>query len=309
MGSLMFDLIQGDARDLDIESESVDCVITSPPYYGLRNYFDNDQIGNEHTPEGYILNLISAFREVWRVLKPGGTAWLNLGDTYAPGSIDVGGFDVQRKDLIGIPWRVAFSLQADGWILRQDIVWHKPNPTPESARDRCTRAHEFLFLLVKGCDYYFDADAIRTPYVRDWGQSNGSVGKSGYQENTTQTGGAPVSRGPTKKGANKRSVWSISAEPYKGAHFAVMPPGLVEPCILAGCPAGGVVLDPFAGSGTVGSVAIKHGREFIGVDLNREFLALASERLTRALSDAGRAHPGVKTGSGSVQFGLFAKEE
>ena len=214
--------------------------------------------------------LVEVFREVRRVLRDDGTLWLNLGDSYnaynanrgASTSISDGtagrGHPTHRrglttptlknKDLIGIPWRVAFALQADGWYLRQDIIWHKPNPMPESVRDRCTKAHEYLFLLSKGARYHFDSEAIKEP----------------------------ATKGATR---NRRSVWSVTTKPFKGAHFATFPPDLIEPCILAGCPAGGTVLDPFMGSGTTAAVSLQHGRQFVGVELNPEYLGLARRRV------------------------------
>lgn len=262
--------------------KSVHCCVTSPPYWGQRDYGSDLQIGQEPTPAAFVASLVAVFAEVRRVLRDDGTLWLNLGDSYAAnrggtsmpaetlaggvsgrGAIDAkrgreSGYTPHRdpaahglkhKDLIGIPWRVAFALQDAGWYLRQDIIWHKPAPMPESVRDRCTKAHEYLFLLAKSERYHFDAAAIAEP--ADTGTRN------------------------------KRDVWSVQTQPFAGAHFAVMPEALVEPCILAGCPVGGTVLDPFAGSGTVGVVAAKQGRKFIGCELNPEYAAIAVDRIER----------------------------
>ena len=257
-------LHHADARQLPIPDESIDCVVTSPPYWGLRDYGLGGQLGLEPTPEEYCANMVAVFREVWRVLKPTGTVWMNLGDSYV-GTGHKGEYTdpkhsegrngqavainnkvngLKSKDLVGIPWRVAFALQADGWYIRSDIIWSKPNPLPEPVQDRPTKAHEYVFLLTKSSRYYYDVDAIR--------------------EIT---------------GANKRSVWEISTHAYPEAHFATFPEKLVEPCIMAGCPLGGVVLDPFVGSGTTMAVAQRLGRKGVGTDLSKEYLALASKRM------------------------------
>jgi DNA modification methylase len=273
-----FDLRHGDCRNVlpTLPAGSVHCCITSPPYFGLRDYGHENQIGLEQTPEAFVQELVEVFRDVKRVLRDDGTLWLNLGDSYnaynanrgASTSISDGkagrGHPTHRrglttstlknKDLIGIPWRVAFALQDDGWYLRQDIIWHKPNPMPESVRDRCTKAHEYIFLLSKGPRYHFDSEAMQEP--------------------TSQNGA-----GATLGTRNRRSVWSVSTKPFKGAHFATFPPDLIEPCILAGCPAGGTVLDPFMGSGTTAAVALQHGRQFVGVELNPDYFAMAQQRL------------------------------
>ena len=250
-----------------LADSSVDCVVTSPPYWGLRDYGVPGQLGLEATPEEYVARMVEVFREVRRVLKPEGTLWLNLGDSYG-----------KVKQLVGIPWRVAFALQADGWYLRQDIIWHKPNPMPESVRDRCTKAHEYIFLLSKSPKYFFDVDAIREPCVSDHPAGNkvrmgsrGRIGREGWALDD--------SRSIPADGRNKRSVWTVTPKPFKGAHFATFPPDLVEPCILAGCPAGGVVLDPFFGAGTTGIVAQRHERKWIGIELNAEYVAIAQSRL------------------------------
>ena len=249
---------------------SVNCCVTSPPYWGLRDYGHDGQIGLESTPEEYVARMVEVFREVRRVLRDDGTLWLNLGDSYKGG-----------KQLVGIPWRVAFALQADGWWLRQDIIWHKPNPMPESVRDRCTKAHEYVFLLTKSERYYYDAEAIKEPAkcssegIRFGGRK---YGDSNDPKHATKSGN--VSKEYSV--ANKRSVWAVATKPYSGAHFAVMPPDLVEPSIKAGCPEGGTVLDPFAGSGTVLAVAAELGRNAIGCELNAEYIALAERRILEA---------------------------
>jgi len=296
--------------------------VTSPPYFGLRDYGHDGQIGLEPTPDEFIAKLVEVFSEVKRVLKDDGTLWLNIGDSYNahPGqrkTTDKAG-DKQKsvrgataaasrsvdgckpKDLIGIPWLLAFALRADGWFLRQDIIWHKPNPMPESVRDRCTKAHEYVFLLSKSERYFFNNDAIREP----WEGEAAKAVAMGTKEVGQRGINASARRGLTdgqatqfKKqghsgyfgadgkcllnplGANKRSVWTVATTPYSGAHFATFPPALIEPCILAGAPSGGVVLDPFFGSGTTGQVAQNLGRKFIGCELNQAYKALQDERL------------------------------
>lgn len=287
---------------------SVNCCVTSPPYFGLRDYQVAGQIGLEDTPDAFVARLVEVFREVRRVLRDDGTLWLNLGDSYArTGGTDRRVSDTAKvgstrntlrqmsdrtgrapvglkdKDLIGIPWRVAFALQAAGWYLRQDIIWHKPNPMPESVRDRCTKAHEYVFLLSKGPRYYFDSKAMKEPGVIP----AGTKGAKGSAERAAQTG--VNSRPPEYKVydgmRNRRSVWTVTTKPFKGAHFATFPPDLIEPCILAGCPVGGTVLDPFGGSGTTAGVALKHGRNAILCELNPEYAALVNARVD---SIAGR---------------------
>jgi site-specific DNA-methyltransferase (adenine-specific) len=275
-----------------LPAEFVQCCVTSPPYYGLRDYGVSGQIGLEPTPDEYVARLVAVFREVRRVLRPDGTLWLNLGDSYA-GSANSGGRNRndggppvrvaglpalagKPKDLLGIPWMVAFALRADGWYLRQDIIWAKPNPMPESARDRCTKAHEYVFLLSKSPRYHYDAEAVRRPLSQVGREQLRKFQQSGVREGvrakacipgqTVHKGGVSgVGRGSrgaamNPNGANLRSVWTITPKPYRGAHFAVMPPELVRRCVLAGCPVGGVVLDPFLGSGTVAAVALENGR-------------------------------------------------
>ena len=305
-------ILIGDVRTrlADIESGSVQTCVTSPPYWGLRDYGNDGQIGLEATVAEYVNNMVDVFREVKRVLRDDGTLWLNLGDSYAgsgkgrnpDGTVHVSALiakqgtsagtvmgnvpsglvpeGLKAKDLIGIPWRVAFALQADGWYLRQDIIWAKPNPMPESVKDRCTKSHEYLFLLTKSSKYYFDNQAIKEPSVSNVGNAKIRFGGNKYGDSTDP-------KHVTKSGnvwepsetRNKRDVWNIPTKPFKGAHFAVMPEALVEPCILAGSREGDLVLDPFAGSGTVGVVALREGRKFIGAELNSEYAAIAVERI------------------------------
>ncbi|MFZ9264987.1 MAG: DNA-methyltransferase [Polynucleobacter sp.] len=274
--------------------------VTSPPYYGLRDYGHDGQIGLEETPEEYIKAMVEVFRCVWDVLEDGGTLWLNIGDSYngsggqgtkpnimskeaAEGrggkAIKVDG--IKSKDLIGIPWMLAFALRADGWYLRQDIIWHKPNPMPESVQDRCTKAHEYIFLLSKSPKYYYDIDAIKEPLKGEPEIRNKNA--EGYQADYAH--GDRFSKGERVFGAdgmaNKRSVWSIATKPYAGAHFAVFPTDLIEPCILAGAPVGGIVLDPFMGSGTTAQVAQNLGRQYLGCELNTDYKPLQDKRLSQ----------------------------
>lgn len=263
-------LIQGDCRHVlpTLPAQSAHCCVTSPPYFGLRDYGHDGQIGLEKDPEAFVRELVEVFREVRRVLRDDGTLWLNLGDSYG-----------KAKQLLGIPWRVAFALQADGWHLRQDIIWHKPNPMPESVRDRCTKAHEYIFLLSKTSNYYFNNDAIKEP--ADPKNHRQSAGIRRTAPGSTAHGGpASGSRRYTTK--NKRSVWSVTVKPFKEAHFATFPPDLIEPCILAGCPPGGHVLDPFNGAGTTGVVSVRHERNYTGIELNPEYLELTKKRLPDA---------------------------
>jgi DNA modification methylase len=291
-----------------IPSETVHCCITSPPYYGLRDYGVDGQIGLEKTPEEYVERLISVFREVRRVLRFDGTLWVNIGDSYAgsgkgrngdgthsaggnqatnKGTIaghlrkTQGGPGVKPKDLIGIPWMLAFALRADGWYLRSELIWHKPNPMPESVRDRPTKAHEQVFLLSKSQRYYYDPDAIKEP-AKNYGISDRSNNKK-----NGATGLAPhrgfKSENYANSGRNKRSVWIITPKPFKGAHFATFPPELPETCLLAGSPGAGVVLDPFSGSGTTGIVAVKNGRSYVGVELNPEYVEISRKRFRQEL--------------------------
>ena len=297
-------IITGDALSVlkNIQSESVNVCVTSPPYYGLRDYGVAGQIGVEQTPEEYIEKLVEVFREVRRVLCPDGTLWLNIGDSYATRSGNNPPTNTRnscghtakkvprgykQKDLIGIPWMLAFALRKDGWYLRQDIIWHKPNCMPESVKDRCTKSHEYIFLLSKSPKYYFDAEAISEPIVessikRSKGKSprlgGNKYGDNHSVESRSKSGKEWV---PTVR-KNKRDVWSVCTCGFKGAHFAVFPEELIRPCVLAGSPVGGVVLDPFFGSGTVGSVAIKENRNFIGIEINPEYVSIAHDRLWSA---------------------------
>lgn len=349
-----------------IPDGSVDCCITSPPYYGLRDYGtgtwvggdpncphrrtskysektitghaqeelrgnvgdaiyktvcplcgairEDKQIGLEETPEEYIDKLVSVFREVKRILKPEGTLWVNIGDSYAGGQGRWGGDNsisdkqisnngslseisktrkwqhetIKPKDLIGIPWLLAFALRNDGWYLRQDIIWHKPNPMPESVKDRCTKSHEYIFLLSKSPKYYFDYEAIQEPanYKDATGIKFGGTkyGDSADTKFATYSGNEYSSDGTR----NKRDVWSVIPSHYKEAHFATFPEELVTPMLLAGCPKDGVVLDPFMGSGTTGAVAILNKRHYIGCELNREYIDMANNRIADAVKIANQ---------------------
>jgi DNA modification methylase len=276
-------ILIGDAREKlkELSSQSVNCCVTSPPYWGLRDYGNNKQIGLEKNPDEFIAELVDVFREIKRVLRDDGTLWVNMGDSYAGGikGGDLKSGGLKSKDLVGIPWMLAFALRADGWYLRQDIIWHKPNPMPESVRDRCTKAHEYVFLLSKSDKYYFDAEAMKEP--------SAGLGKTKIRFGGKKYGDSDDPKHATKSGneytdsgtRNKRSVWSVTAKPFKGAHFATFPPDLIEPCILAGCPEGGVVIDPFFGAGTTGLVAQRHGREWIGCELNPEYAIIAQTRI------------------------------
>lgn len=286
---------------------SVHCCVTSPPYWGLRDYGVAGQLGLEKTPEEYVANLVAAFREVRRVLRDDGTLWLNLGDSYNSGggtTCAIGGGlrenrqreknyretipGLKPKDLVGIPWRVAFALQADGWYLRSDIIWAKPNPMPESVRDRPTRSHEYIFLMSKNARYYYDAEAIYES-MADASAARYEYGFGGAKNEHLKATVKPTAvvgdRTPTT-GRNKRSVWTVTTRPYAEAHFATFPPDLIEPCIKAGCPAGGVVLDPFFGAGTTGLVAARLGREFIGIELNAKYCEMAERRIYGPLMGA-----------------------
>lgn len=293
-------IIQANAKELPIASSTVQTIVTSPPYFGLRDYGVSGQIGLEKTPAEYVAQIVAVMRECWRVLKDDGTLWLNLGDSYAtnPGNgrggegVDGGiphrsGIDKTRmglkpKDLIGIPWRVAFALQDDGWYLRTDIIWHKPNPMPESVTDRPTKAHEYIFLLTKSQRYYYDAEAVAEPKTEGTrldprGNENGTRRDRNYpgarSNGGTNLGGSDGNR-------NRRTVWTVATQPYSGAHFATYPEKLVEPCILAGSRPGDLVLDPFNGSGTTGRVAVRLGRRYVGTELNAEYIKLNPQRLT-----------------------------
>ena len=296
----------GDCRDImrrwAQEGVKAQTCVTSPPYYGLRDYGHEGQIGLEETPEEYIKAMVEVFRCVWDVLEDDGTLWLNIGDSYArqggresdqprhwdgrektSGSMhntrmaqDIG---LKPKDLIGIPWMLAFALRADGWYLRQDIIWHKPNPMPESVQDRCTKAHEYIFLLSKSPKYYYDIEAIKEEMIgKPHAPKNKANKNDGHLRNDVGTERMEKVWGESGM-ANKRSVWTVTTKPYAGAHFAVFPTDLIEPCILAGAPVGGIVLDPFMGSGTTAQVAQNLGRKYIGCELNIDYKPLQDQRL------------------------------
>jgi DNA modification methylase len=336
-------IIQGDVLEMikTLSDASIDCCVTSPPYYGLRDYGHAGQIGLEQTPEEYVAKLVAVFHEVRRVLKTEGTLWLNLGDSYN-GSTGTGGINgnlgargnqtqksnagffinrakdrttkrwgggqnkvigLKPKDLIGIPWMVAFALRTDGWFLRQDIIWAKPNPMPESVTDRCTKSHEYVFLMAKSQKYFYDAEAIKerrriveeiptkiadTEEIKM--QRNADVrktgNKEGYKESHTtgtRTGGnlSAAYKGVNwdVEGVNKRSVWNVPTHPYNEAHFAVFPEKLIEPMVIAGCPKGGTVLDPFSGAATTGVVCKKMNRNYIGIELNPKYVEISERRL------------------------------
>ena len=300
-----WEILQGDVRETlrTLEAGSVQTCVTSPPYFGLRDYGVSGQIGLEPTPADYVEQMVTVFREVRRVLREDGTLWLNLGDSYAANrsyqvpstkgghkhsdSQAAGGKassvpdGLKPKDLIGIPWRVAFALQQDGWYLRQDIIWHKPNPMPESVRDRCTKSHEYLFLLTKSERYFFNSEAMKEKAAG----VRGGAPKKIHSESAQGKHGATSALNKSWDGAetrNRRSVWTVASSRYGGAHFATFPPTLIEPCILAGAPFGGLVLDPFTGSGTTAAVALQHGRRFIGCELNPDYIKLAEARIAAA---------------------------
>jgi DNA modification methylase len=308
----MITLLTGDCREVlkTRPSASVHCCITSPPYWGLRSYgmgADSGELGLEATPQEYVNNMVAVCKEVKRVLRADGTLWLNLGDSYAGGGRGSGYSDKQDsnggtvgmppsiiptgckpKDLVGIPWMVAVALRADGWYLRQDIIWAKPNPMPESVTDRCTKSHEHVFLLSISSKYYYDAAAIQEPAAydgrKDTVMHGGKKDPAGYTgvgaEQSMQTNGHE--RWQLDKDGNrvrnKRDVWTVPTFPYKGSHFATFPPALIRPMVLAGCPQGGTILDPFGGSGTTGEVAESEGRNAILIDLNPANLELQKAR-------------------------------
>ena len=273
---MSIEILQGDCVESfkKLEDQSINTCITSPPYWGLRNYNDEEkQLGMEDTPEEFTENLVKVFREVKRVLRDDGTAWLNLGDSYG-----------KNKQLTGIPWRVAFALQQDGWYLRQDIIWHKPNPMPESITNRCTKAHEYIFLLSKKPKYYYDHEAIKEDAKYPQGPNSPQSIKKGQGEFGMDTRGGLSKIGALAK-KNKRSVWTVTTKPFKGAHFATFPKDLIEPCVLAGCPEGGTVLDPFGGSGTTGIVAAQHNRNAVLLELNQEYIDLAKARINKEVDN------------------------
>ena len=326
-------ILVGDVRQrlAEIPDNTIQCVVTSPPYWGLRDYGTDTQIGLEESPEEYVAQMVTVFAEIRRILRPDGVLWLNLGDSYAGNNSRASnngraGFGTERegvftktgeglkpKDLVGIPWRVALALQQDGWYLRQDIIWDKPNPMPESVTDRCTKAHEYIFLLTKSPRYFFDNEAIREP-AQNWGTRDRTNMRGGTTDPLLKhhgLTGKPDEENPTR---NKRSVWKVATRPFKGAHFAVMPESLVEPCVLAGTSEHGAcancltpytrydnngrtewqkqcrcectditpctVLDPFTGSGTVAVVSLRHNRHFKGTEINPEYAQIAYERIT-----------------------------
>ena len=297
----MIKILQGNCLDKlkELPDQSINTCITSPPYWGLRDYGEYKQLGMEDTPEEFVENLVQVFREVKRVLRDDGTVWLNLGDSYC-GTGNKGNYTdpkhkegrngqkialnnkiegFKSKDLVGIPWRVAFALQQDGWYLRQDIIWHKPNPMPESVKDRCTKAHEYIFLLSKSPKYYFGNEVIK--------EDSAESSKNRLKQNIANQKGSD--RVPGKNNGNmkavggdkrnKRSVWTVTTKPFKGAHFATFPMDLIDPCVLAGCPENGTVLDPFGGSGTTGIVASNHNRKAVLIELNTEYIEIAKQRI------------------------------
>jgi DNA modification methylase len=297
-------ILYGDCRETlnNLTNLSIQTCVTSPPYYGLRDYGgEKNQIGQEQSPEEFIDELVKVFSIVREKLKDDGTLWVNIGDSYynyrpskgksypkqtvSKTKQDLPDYSSKRnnklsnlkeKDLIGIPWMLAFALRNDGWYLRQDIIWHKPNPMPESVRDRCTKAHEYIFLLSKSKKYYYDNEAIKEPVKQDWGTRNRANGKYHNQGTGLQPHSGLTKSYTTK---NKRSVWSITNKPYKHAHFATFPPDLIEPCILAGSREGDIILDPFMGSGTTAMVSKQHNRHFIGCELHEEYGELIQGRM------------------------------
>ncbi len=289
-------VLRGDCRDVlrTLPDESVHCCVTSPPYWGLRDYGVAGQIGLESDFNAYIAEMVAVFRDVRRVLRSDGTLWLNLGDSYCAnvgtgfkpdggrqrgtlGKTNPFQHPTKPKDLCGIPWRVAFALQADGWWLRQDIIWSKPNPMPESVTDRCTKAHEYIFLMSKSARYYYDAEAIAETslYAGDTKKGLGTIKEFDPQRQRTSLRGERL----VADTRNKRSVWEVATAPFSEAHFATFPPALIEPCIKAGCPKGGTVLDPFGGAGTTGLVADRLQRKSILIELNPEYAAMAERRI------------------------------
>lgn len=313
--------ITGNCLDIlpTLEANSIQCCVTSPPYYGLRDYGCAGQIGLEGTPDEYVEKLVAVFAEVKRVLKEDGVLWLNLGDSYSShkdcksvGQILAAGTSrenahvmplglsrvrdskmlkregYKNKDLIGIPWMVAFALRADGWYLRQDIIWAKPNPMPESVKDRCTKSHEYIFLLTKSARYYIDMEAVKEDSVdpesftgrrlRSAGQMDG-VDPVNYKFHGSVGEDGKLRAGQTYEKRNRRSVWTITTKPFKEAHFATFPPEIPEICIKAGSKPGDTILDPFSGAATTGLVAERLGREYIGIELNPDYVKMADKRV------------------------------
>jgi DNA modification methylase len=322
-------ILLGNAPDvlMELPDKSINCCVTSPPYWGLRDYGVEGQLGLEKTPEEYVQKMVDLFREVRRVLRDDGTLWLNLGDTYAAGGLGPGsgkqttnygscnGSHIEKprlapmglkpKDLVGIPWRVAFALQADGWYIRSDIIWSKPNPMPESVTDRPTKSHEYIFLMSKSERYYYDHESIKEPAIYANDDRRARAHENHKSMPTSIVNGirprSDKQRGHSRRHAgfndrwdlmdkyeqcsgmrNKRSVWTVSTHPFPEAHFATFPPDLIKPCILAGCPDGGIVLDPFMGAGTTGVVCADLGRNYIGIELNPEYVHIANERIKQA---------------------------
>ena len=301
----MIRFILGDCRQAlrKLQPGSVHTCVTSPPYWGLRDYGEGWQLGLEPTPQRYVDKMILIFREVRRVLRDDGTLWLNLGDTYngtgeKKGVTDAGAkqatnfgsvkqaarmvLGLKPKDLVGIPWRVAFALQADGWYLRSDIIWHKPNPMPESVTDRPTKAHEYIFLFAKSEKYYYDSDAVNEPsneFIKSGKRAREKLDGESFVEAKIRGYGNNCGVAEMR---NRRTVWTVTTKPFRDAHFATFPPDLIEPCILAGCPVGGLVLDPFSGAGTTALVSAKNKRNFIGVEINSQYVAMAKKRLLDA---------------------------
>jgi len=334
---MKYRLMVGDSFDLlaSMPADSVDCVVTSPPYWGLRDYGVAGQLGLERSFPDYLRRMVALFGQVQRVLRPTGTLWVNMGDSYVTNDTTGTGWNsvingkgtqieagkasracrrnrattggLKHKDMVGQPWALAFALRDAGWFLRRDIIWHKPNPMPETVHDRPATAHEYVFMLTKSSRYHYDAEAVKEPVtgntharghgvnakirrvpVSGWAVGPGdhsAVTHNRPRERQNASFSAAIS-GPVSDKRNLRSVWTIPCHPFKGAHFATYPERLVEPCILAGCPAGGVVLDPFTGSGTTGVVALRHGRRFLGVELNPEYAAMARARLDAAGQEA-----------------------
>jgi DNA modification methylase len=320
MNKIEFGDCRGIMSDWNLLGTKVQMCVTSPPYFGLRDYGVSGQLGLENTPDEYVKNMVETFHLVRDLLADDGTLWLNLGDSYTSDIKGSGGrgkstlgpnkdlqniefqkmaprrfnCGVKPKNLLGIPWRTALALQADGWYLRQDIIWHKPNAMPESVTDRCTKAHEYIFLLSKSKKYYFDSQSISEPLKTNPKENYPARAKilgRGKQESRSQTPGAQSQQDssggypPNASGRrNRRSVWTVTTKPYKGAHFATFPPDLIEPCILAGSRSGDIVLDPFMGSGTTAQVALKHGRRYLGCELNPEYEKLQLERIAKVTS-------------------------
>jgi len=284
------------------EGVKVQTCITSPPYYGLRDYGVDGQIGLEQTPKEYIENMVDVFNHVKELLADDGTLWVNIGDSYSSGgrtsttnqslrgNTEYGVTrppviqNIKPKDLIGIPWMLAFALREAGWYLRQDIIWHKPNPMPESVTDRCTKSHEYIFLLSKSDKYYFDNEAIKEPCINSAKEQIAKRNKKQHRENASEQEAKYVQHNFSKidkvyEKRNKRDVWSVNVRPYKGAHFATYPTALIEPCVLAGSRKNDIVFDPFMGSGTTAQVALQHGRQYLGCELNKEYEKLQQERI------------------------------